>query len=118
MYDNKLFRWSRPVMTGWPGSTMPPYEYAGFVYDWIEYGAVGGVQSPSWDVLDIRAQYNRRFGSVSTEFFVDALGVFNSQKPWRVLPLIRGQAWAGREFGDAYMWAPPSRYYLGVRVSF
>ncbi len=116
MYDNKLDWWSIPLQSGYGNSTIPAYDYAGFTSNWIEPGAVGGLQSPSWDVMDIRAQYNRRFGSVTTEFFVDALSIFNSQKGWRRYPLVGGSS--TYDFGELYRWAPPRRYYLGARMSF
>jgi len=119
MVENRLLQGSVPVLTGFfPGSTMPAYDYAGFTYEWIEPGSVGGSKSPSWDVMDIRAQYNRKFGSVATEFFVDVLSVFNSQKTWRRMSLIEGQPWNSLEFGDPWRFAPPRRFYLGARASF
>ena len=105
------------MLSGLPqGSTVDAYVYAGFENNWIEPGSVGGLRNPSWDVLDLRFQYNHRFGSVATEFFVDALSVLNSQKTWRRYPGIRGDF--NIDFADPWFFAPPRRFYLGVRASF
>jgi len=105
-------------LTGLSHSTDPDFEFAGITGTWIQAGSVGTLEGPTWGVLDIRAQYNHRFGSVTTEFFVDVFSVFNDQATTRLYPGVHANPAPGEQLGDPWGFAPPRRFYLGARASF
>ena len=91
--------------------------FAGITRRWLEPGAVGGVDNPSWAQLDLRIQYIARFqGNMRAEFFVDIFNVLNSQVAFRNQDLVAGGG--GIDFGEATNWRRPRRMFLGVRFNF
>jgi len=117
LIESRLLATGIPMVSGVPDSTIDPYEYAGITTNWIEPGSVGTVENPSWDVLDIRIQYNHRFGRVGTEFFVDAFNVFNDQEVVRLMPLPY-HGGMDLYFGEPFEFVPPRRFFIGARASF
>jgi hypothetical protein len=89
---------------------------AGATEAWIAPGNVGGLTNPSWSSLDLRVQYNHRWGKINGEFFVDLFNALNEQDPIRNLDLSAGQGLDS--FGDPIQWNPPQRFFLGARVSY
>lgn len=92
------------------------FEFAGIDTRWLAPNAVGSIENPSWDQLDLRVQYNRNFGRFEGEFFLDVFNVFDDQGAIRNEDLVAGTGTT--DFGDSIAWVPPRRYYLGARVSF
>ena len=113
LIQSRFLQEAVPELAGFPGSTIPPYEFAGFINNWVVPGAVGTFESPSWSVFDIRVQYNHLFGKIGTEFFVDVFNVFNDQSIIRLNPYS-----SAPEFGQPLEFVPPRRFFLGVRASF
>ena len=83
---------------------------------WIQPGSVGTRLNPSWFQVDIRAQYNRQFGSVGTEFFVDIFNMLDVQGATRTQDLVAGTG--ATSFNDPIRWVGPRRFFIGARLSF
>jgi hypothetical protein len=93
------------------------FEYAGIVDQWVEPGAIGGVENPSYGTIDLRMQYNRNlFGRAVGEVFVDIFNVTDAQSVIRTQELVAGQGTS--TFGDGVQWATPRRAFLGARIRF
>ena len=93
------------------------FEFAGITSErWIAPGAVGGLTNPSYGLLDLRVEYNRKFGKVGTELFVDAFNVLDNQNSTRNQDLVAGTG--GIDFGEGITFSDPRRLYLGARLSF
>ena len=94
------------------------FEYAGVTtVHWIADDAVGSLQNPAWNQLDLRAQYKKRFNqSFGTEFFVDIFNVFDNQDPSRNQDIVAGSG--GIAFGQPIRWVDPRRFFLGARLTF
>jgi hypothetical protein len=87
-------------------------EFAG----WVQPGAVGAVENPSYGVLDLSASYHRDFGPVGSEFF---LSIFNATDDQDAILTESVEAGTGRtEFGDPILWVGPRAISVGVRLSF
>jgi len=93
-----------------------PYEWNGTTATWLADDAVGAIKNDSWGSLDLRAQYNRNFGSISGEVFIDIFNVLDDQAAVRNQDLVAGTGAA--QYGEAIQWVPPQRFYLGVRLGF
>jgi hypothetical protein len=93
-----------------------PFAYGGIVENWVAPGAVAAVQNPSWGQFDLRAQYVRRLGRITTEFFADIFNVFDDQAATRTEDLVAGTG--GTHFGDEISWLNPRRAFLGARIKF
>jgi hypothetical protein len=93
-----------------------PFAYGGISDYWVAPGAIGAVQNPSWGQFDLRAQYVKRFGRTTTEFFVDIFNVFNDQAATRTEDLVAGTGTS--KFGDEIAWSNPRRGFLGARIKF
>jgi hypothetical protein len=87
-------------------------EFAG----WAQPGAVGGVENPSYGVLDLSASYNRDFGPVGTEFFLTVFNATDDQDAVRTQDLAAGEG--GVAFGEPVDWIDPRSITIGVRLSF
>ncbi len=97
--------------------TAQAFEYAGITTRWIEPGAVGGFEQPSWGTVDLRAQYIfNTAGRSQVEFFVDMFNIFNNQSEVRLMDLVAGQG--GTSFGEATEWITPRRAFIGARFKF
>jgi hypothetical protein len=83
---------------------------------WIQPGSVGSRENPDWMQVDVRAQYNRQFGRVGTEFFVDIFNLLDSQDATRTQDLVAGTG--ATAFGDPIRWVGPRRFFIGARLSF
>ncbi|HEX2060923.1 MAG TPA: TonB-dependent receptor [Thermoanaerobaculia bacterium] len=93
------------------------YEYGGVTARWIEEGAVGGLQNPSYGTLDLRAQWNQPLPRrTSLELFLDIFNALNDQATIREQDIVAGLA--GVPFGAPIQWVDPRRYYLGARFIF
>jgi hypothetical protein len=92
------------------------FEFAGITERWIAPDTVGALTNPSYGLLDVRIEYNRRFGAVTGELFVDVFNVFNNQDSTRNQDLVAGTG--GVAFGQGLTFSDPRRAFLGVRVSF
>ena len=65
---------------------------------WIAPDTVGALTNPSWGLLDLRVEYNRKFGKAGAELFVDIFNVFNNQDSTRNQDLVAGSG--GVAFGE------------------
>ena len=83
---------------------------------WVAPGAVGAVHNPGWGSVDVRAQYIRPVGKLTTEFFVDLFNLFNDQATVRTEDLVAGTG--STAFGDDITWVQPFRAFFGARVRF
>jgi hypothetical protein len=93
------------------------FDFAGITTErWIAPGSVGSLENPSWGTVDLRAQYDRRFGGINTEVFVDLFNITNNQGAIREQDLVAGQGTTA--FGDALQWITPRRAFIGARVKF
>ena len=92
------------------------FEFAGIVDRWIAPGTVGALRNPSYDLLDVRIEYNRRFGRVTGELFVDVFNVINNQDATRNQDLVAGTG--GIAFGQGLTFSDPRRAFIGARLSF
>jgi hypothetical protein len=92
------------------------FEFAGIVDRWIAPNTVGTLTNPSYGLLDLRIEYNHRFGAVTGEVFVDLFNVFNNQDATRNQDLVAGTG--GVAFGQGLTFSDPRRAFLGARVSF
>jgi hypothetical protein len=92
------------------------FEFAGIVDRWIAPNTVGALTNPSYGLLDLRIEYNRRFGAVAGELFVDIFNVFNNQDATRNQDLVAGTG--GVAFGQGLTFSDPRRAFLGARLSF
>jgi hypothetical protein len=93
-----------------------PFEFAGIVERWIAPNTVGALTNPSYGLLDLRLEYNRRFGKVGGELFVDIFNVTNNQNSTRDQDLVAGSG--GVAFGQSLSFNDPRRVFLGARFSF
>jgi hypothetical protein len=92
------------------------FEFAGIVDRWIAPNTVGALTNPSYGLLDLRVEYNRRFGAVTGELFLDVFNVFDNQEATRLQDLVAGTG--GIAFGQGLTFSDPRRAFLGARVSF
>jgi len=93
------------------------YEFGGVNARWIEDGAVGGLQNPSFGTLDLRAQWNQPLPRrTSLELFLDIFNALNDQATMREQDIVVGLS--GVEFGEPIQWVEPRRFYLGARFLF
>jgi hypothetical protein len=93
------------------------YEYGGVVDTWVQKGAIGGHETPSYGILNARAKYVAEFGDTyQVEFFLDVFNVLDNQAVTREQDLyLGGDGW---QFGEASDWVLPRRLYLGARMTF
>jgi hypothetical protein len=92
------------------------FDFAGIQEHWIAPNTVGALTNPSFGILDLRVEYNRRFGNVGAELFVDMFNVTNNQEATRVQDLVAGTG--GIAFGQGLNFSEPRRAFLGARLSF
>jgi carboxypeptidase family protein len=94
------------------------FEYAGITsVHWIADDAVGSLQNPGWNQLDLRAQYKARFPrGLGAEFFVDIFNVFDNQDSIRDQDIVAGSG--GTAFGEPIRFLDPRRFFLGARLTF
>jgi hypothetical protein len=92
------------------------FEFAGIEDHWIAPNTVGALTNPSFGILDIRVEYNRKFGNVGAELFADFFNVLNNQEATRNQDLIAGTG--GIAFGQGLTFSDPRRAFLGARLSF
>ncbi|MCM2254046.1 MAG: carboxypeptidase regulatory-like domain-containing protein [Vicinamibacteria bacterium] len=92
------------------------FEFAGIDTRWIAPDTVGTLTNPSFGLLDVRVEYNRRFGNVMGELFVDVFNLLDSQGSTRNQDLVAGSG--GIAFGQPIAFNSPRRFFLGARVSF
>jgi hypothetical protein len=93
-----------------------PFEFAGITEHWIPPNTVGALTNPSFGLLDLRVEYNRKFGKAGAELFVDIFNVFNNQDSTRNQDLVAGSG--GVLFGNPLFYSDPRRAFLGARLSF
>jgi hypothetical protein len=93
-----------------------PFEFAGITDRWIAPNTVGALTNPSFGVLDVRVEYNRKIGNARAELFVDIFNVLNNQDATREQDLVAGQG--GVAFGQGLTFSDPRRAFLGARLSF
>ena len=116
-YQNKtFFAFNRhlPVGEG-PGES----EFNGAIdtfAGWAEPGSVGGVENPSYGVLDLSANYHHDFGVVGTEFFLSVFNALDDQSTIFVQDLAAGQGTS--DFLEPTTFVAPRSISLGVRLSF
>jgi len=90
------------------------FEYAGVTENWVREDAVGGLENPSYGVLDLRAAYLWKItDKLQADFFLDIFNVFDDQK---AVQLEDREALP--EFGTGVRFVDPRRYYLGARLRF
>ncbi len=99
-----------------PVQVATPFVYGGISENWVDPTAVAAVQNPSWGQADLRVQYVRRLGRLTTELFADIFNVFNDQAATRTEDLVAGTG--TNKFGDEIAWVNPRRAFLGARVRF
>jgi hypothetical protein len=93
------------------------FEFAGITTErWIAPNTVGALTNPSFGLLDLRVQYNRKFGKMGSELFVDIFNVLDSQDSTRNQDLVAGVG--GIAFGQPLTYSDPRRFFLGMRLSF
>jgi hypothetical protein len=97
-------------------SAADAFEFAGIVDRWIAPDTVGALTNPSFGILDLRVEYNRKVGNARAELFVDIFNVLNNQDATRVQDLVAGQGGVG--FGQGLNFSDPRRAFLGARLSF
>ena len=93
-----------------------PFEFAGITENWIAPDTVGTLVNPSFGLLDVRVEYNRKFGKAGAELFVDVFNVLDNQDSTRNQDLVAGAG--GIAFGSPLTFSSPRRFFLGARLSF
>ena len=93
-----------------------PFEFAGITDFWLAPDAVGSLTNPSYGILDVRVEYNRKFGKAGAELFVDVFNVLDNQDSTRDQDLVAGAG--GVAFGSPLTFSDPRRFFLGARLSF
>lgn len=99
-----------------PIQVATPFVFGGISENWVDPSAVAAVENPSWGQFDLRAQYVRRMGRITTELFADIFNVMNDQAATRTEDLVAGTG--STKFGDEISWLNPRRAFLGARVKF
>ncbi|HET7746380.1 MAG TPA: TonB-dependent receptor, partial [Vicinamibacteria bacterium] len=99
-----------------PIEVATPFEFAGITDFWLAPDAVGSLTNPSFGLLDLRIEYNRKFGKAGAEIFVDIFNVLNNQDSTRNQDLVAGSG--GIAFGQPLTYSDPRRFFLGARLSF
>ncbi|HEX8252155.1 MAG TPA: TonB-dependent receptor, partial [Thermoanaerobaculia bacterium] len=113
-YASRTFRASGRNL---PNRVPVAYEYGGVTTRWIEEGAVGGLQNPSYGTLDLRAQWNQPLMRGTTlELFLDVFNALDDQAVIREQDVVLGVG--TKKFGDPLSWVAPRRLYLGARFLF
>ncbi len=94
------------------------FEFAGITSErWIAPDTVGALTNPSFGLLDLRVEYNRKLSRTLTgELFVDVFNVLDNQGATRNQDLVAGSG--GIAFGQPIAFSPPRRFFLGARLSF
>ena len=84
---------------------------------WITPGTVGGLENPSYGVLDLRVSYLWRItGNLEADLFLDIFNVLDEQGSIRNQDLLTGLN--GIAFGEGIDFVEPQRFYLGARLRF
>lgn len=99
-----------------PVQVETPFEFAGITDYWLAPDAVGSLTNPSYGLLDLRVEYNRKFGKMGAELFVDIFNVLDNQDSTRNQDLVAGSG--GIAFGQPLLFSDPRRFFLGARLSF
>lgn len=99
-----------------PVEVETPFEFAGITDYWLAPDAVGSLTNPSYGLLDLRVEYNRKFGKMGAELFVDIFNVLDNQDSTRNQDLVAGSG--GIAFGQPLTYSDPRRFFLGARLSF
>jgi hypothetical protein len=93
------------------------FEDQGTTQRWLAPGAIGGQETESYGILDLRVKYVFEFGeSLATELFLDVFNVLDNQAARRNQDLSSGGD--GFAFNDPNDWVEPRRFFLGARVAF
>jgi len=93
------------------------FDDQGTVQRWLAEGAIGGQETESYGILDLRVKYVFEFGdSYSTEFFLDVFNALDNQAARRNQDLSAGAD--GFAFNAPNDWVEPRQFFLGARVSF
>lgn len=93
------------------------FEFAGFTDNWFEEGAIGGLENPSYGILDLRLGYLWNLPNrLEVDFFLDVFNVLDDQKAQQVQDLVDGGG--GFEFEEGVRFVDPRRYFLGARLRF
>jgi len=93
------------------------FDDQGTTQRWLAPGAIGGQETESYGVLDLRLKYVLDFGeSLSAEFFLDVFNALDNQAARRNQDLSAGAD--GFAFNDPNDWVLPRRFFLGARVNF
>ena len=93
------------------------YEHRGVTDTWVQKGAIGGNETPSYGTLNARVKYVVDFGETySAEFFLDVFNVLDDQSVRRKQDLFAGGD--GWDYQEASDWVLPRRFYLGARMTF
>jgi hypothetical protein len=115
VYTSRTFRASsRNLPIRVPATEL--FEFAGITDRWIAPSTVGEFHNPAYATFDVRAQYVRRVGQASLDFFIDLFNVFDAQSPIQENDLVAGLGTVG--FGDEVSWVLPRRAFLGARIRF
>lgn len=94
-----------------------PFDDQGTVQRWLAPGAIGGQETESYGILDLRVKYVFDFGSnYSTELFLDIFNALDNQAARRNQDLSAGAD--GFAFNEPNDWVLPRRFFLGARVNF
>ena len=96
---------------------VPTFDFAGTTQAWIAPGSVGGVDNPSYGILDLRLSYLWRIGGrFEADFFVDVFNALDEQDITQSQDLVVGRS--GVDFGEGLEFVDPRRFFLGARLRF
>ncbi len=95
------------------------FEYAGITDRWVTPGAVGGIETSAYGVLDLRASYLWKItGRLEADFFLDIFNVLDEQEGVQLETQWALREAAYRPYGEGVRFVEPRRYYLGARLRF
>jgi len=92
------------------------FVFAGIRERWLQPGAVGGFQNPSYGAADLRVEYVKQVQRTKFELFMDLFDITNNQSAIRKQDLVAGSG--GNAFNSEILWLQPRRAFFGVRVGF
>lgn len=85
-------------------------------FQWVQSGAVGGIENPDYYTFDVSAHYTHAFGPVEGELFLSVANILDDQAAVRTQELVAGQGTV--LFGQDKAWVDPRTITLGVRLGF
>ena len=98
-------------------ATGPEFNFNGTSYHWTAAGAVGGVETDAYGILDLRVSYDWQItDQLGLDLFLDFFNVTDNQATILSESVEAGRG--GIPFGGGTQFVDPQRFFLGARLRY